>query len=69
MSFFFQIAILAILMLYPAWRIFERTGFPPALAFLVLIPGVGMLVVLGILAFAEWPVQRYGQVLTGGGEN
>jgi hypothetical protein len=68
MGLFLQIVLLAILMFYPAWRIFERTGFPPALALLVLIPGVGILVALGILAFAEWPVHRYGQDITGGGE-
>lgn len=69
MGFFGELIILAILMLYPAWRVFDRTGFPPALSFLVLVPGIGTLVALGILAFAEWPVQRYGRDITGGGEN
>jgi len=45
----------AVLFLYPAWRIFHRAGFAPATALTVLIPFVGPLVAMAILAFAEWP--------------
>ena len=60
MEFLFQMIILALLLLYPAWRIFARTGFSSAIALVVLIPGIGVLIALGVLAFAEWPVHRYG---------
>ena len=68
MEFIFQIIVLAILLLYPAWRIFSRTGFSPAIALVVLVPGVGLLIALGVLAFAEWPVHRYGQDSDQGGD-
>ncbi len=45
----------AIILLYPAWRMFDRAGFPPSVSLVVLIPGVGFLVALAILAFADWP--------------
>lgn len=61
-------AILALLLVYPAWRIFERTGLSPALGLLVLIPGFGGLIALAVLAFAEWPVQKYGSDVRGEGE-
>ena len=60
MEILFQTIILAVLLLYPAWRVFARTGFSPAIALVVLVPGVGVLLALGVLAFAEWPVHRYG---------
>ena len=44
----------AILFVVPFWRIAKRAGFKPALAFLALIPG-GILVLLWIFAFAQWP--------------
>lgn len=39
----------------PTWRIFARVGKPPALALLCLIPGLGFIVAMYILAFSEWP--------------
>ena len=38
------------------WRIFSKAGMPGAMAFLLLIPGVGGLIVLCILAFGQWKV-------------
>jgi hypothetical protein len=38
------------------WRIFAKAGYPGPMAFLLLIPGVGGLVVLCILAFGQWKV-------------
>jgi hypothetical protein len=38
------------------WRIFSKAGMSGALAFLLLIPGVGGLIVLCILAFGQWKV-------------
>ena len=40
------------------WRIFERAGFNGALGLLCLIPSVGFLICIVILAFSEWPNQR-----------
>jgi uncharacterized membrane protein YhaH (DUF805 family) len=38
------------------WRIFSKAGMSGALAFLLLIPAVGSLIVLCILAFGQWKV-------------
>lgn len=43
------------IVLYPLWRIFRRTGLPPVLSIIVLIPIAGPLFVSCILAFARWP--------------
>ena len=51
----FVFAILAFI-LFLFWRIFAKAGYPGAMAFLLLIPGVGGLVVLCILAFGQWKV-------------
>jgi len=45
----------AVMFLFPAWRIFGRAGFAPAISLTVLIPLIGPLVAMAILAFAEWP--------------
>jgi hypothetical protein len=45
------------------WRIFTKAGMPGPLSLIVLVPGIGPLVVLCILAFADWkvaPVVPYG---------
>jgi uncharacterized membrane protein YhaH (DUF805 family) len=39
------------------WRIFAKAGFNGALAFLNLIPGVGPLICILILAFGRWPIE------------
>ncbi|MEO3428038.1 hypothetical protein AAFN88_04225 [Pelagibius sp. CAU 1746] len=51
-------AILAVLFLFPLWRIFFRTGMNPATSLLILIPFAGWLVVVLLLAFARWPNGR-----------
>ena len=50
--------ISVILTLIPTWRIIHRTGFNPALALLILIPLMGPLIVLVILAYGDWPAQK-----------
>ena len=47
----------AIPMLF-SWRALSRVGLNPWLSWLVVFPGLGILAVLGILAFAELPVLR-----------
>ena len=54
----FLVIVFAILafVIFLFWRIFSKAGMPGAMAFLLLIPGVGGLVVLCILAFGQWKV-------------
>lgn len=40
----------------PAWFILKKAGFTPWLCLLCLIPTLGVLVLLYVLAFAEWKV-------------
>jgi hypothetical protein len=44
-----------LVMLWPLWRIFTRTGKSPMLAFLVFIPILGWLAIYLILALSKWP--------------
>jgi uncharacterized membrane protein YhaH (DUF805 family) len=39
------------------WRIFARAGFNGALSLLNLVPGVGNLICMLILAFGRWPIE------------
>lgn len=43
------------IILYPAWRIFQRAGLNPALSLLLLIPLVGYIIALCVLGFSKWP--------------
>jgi hypothetical protein len=48
------------LVVWPAWRICSKAGFPGALSLLVLLP-IFNLFLLFFLAFAEWPALRVRQ--------
>lgn len=39
------------------WRIFTKAGFNGALSLLNLVPGVGPLVCMIVLAFGRWPIE------------
>ena len=52
------LVVYGLIIIVPAWRIFKRAGFSPALALLVFIPAVGALIATLILAFARWPNSR-----------
>jgi hypothetical protein len=52
----FVIVIIAF-QIFLFWRIFAKTGQSGALSLIGLIPGVGLLVLLCILAFAKWPIE------------
>jgi uncharacterized membrane protein YhaH (DUF805 family) len=39
------------------WRMFEKAGFSGALSLLNLVPGVGPLICLIVLAFGRWPIE------------
>lgn len=43
--------------LYPAWRIFQRAGLNPALSLLLFIPSLGYIVAVCVLGFSKWPNQ------------
>jgi heme/copper-type cytochrome/quinol oxidase subunit 2 len=40
------------------WRVFAKAGFSGALGLLCLIPSIGPLICLIILAFSTWPNER-----------
>ena len=46
---------IAIIMI-PCWFVCKKAGFSPWLSLLCLIPSLGLLVLLYVLAFAEWKV-------------
>ena len=52
----FLILIGLAVVIIPAWFICKKAGFSPWLSFLCLIPTVGLLVLLYVLAFADWKV-------------
>ncbi|HEY1655536.1 MAG TPA: hypothetical protein VGF86_10505 [Candidatus Tumulicola sp.] len=47
---------LAIFFVWLFWRIFAKTGMNGALGLLCLVPYVGPLICLLILAFGQWPI-------------
>ncbi len=52
---FFGLVVSACL-IFLFWRIFTKAGLAGPLSLLVLVPGIGVLIVLCILAFSEWRV-------------
>jgi formate hydrogenlyase subunit 3/multisubunit Na+/H+ antiporter MnhD subunit len=38
--------------------ILKKTGYNPWLSLLILLPGIGSLIILLMLVFTEWPVER-----------
>jgi hypothetical protein len=44
-------------MIWVYWRIFAKAGYNGALSLLNLIPGIGQLICLIILAFGRWPIE------------
>jgi hypothetical protein len=47
--------LLALLLIVPTWRICARAGFSGALSLFHLVPAVGSLIVMAVLAFSDWP--------------
>jgi hypothetical protein len=50
----------ALILVWPAWRICAKAGFPGPLGLLVILPVLN-LVLLFFLGFAEWPSLRRGK--------
>lgn len=40
----------------PTWFICKKAGFSPWLSMLCLVPSIGLLILLYVLAFADWKV-------------
>ena len=57
MAFILLAMVTRIVPLIFFWLIFDKAGFPGPLALVALIP-LGTIVLLGVLAFAEWPVLK-----------
>ena len=45
-----------VIIIVPMWFICKKAGFSPWLSLLCLIPSLGLLVLLYVLAFADWKV-------------
>ena len=50
--------IILVVMVAIYYVILNKTGYNPWLSLLILIPGIGGLIILIILVFTEWPIQR-----------
>jgi hypothetical protein len=51
---FYLVAV--VIVMIPCWFILKKAGFTPWLALLCIVPSLGTLVLLYVLAFAEWKV-------------
>ncbi|HEY2474600.1 MAG TPA: hypothetical protein VGI19_07325 [Candidatus Cybelea sp.] len=49
------------------WRIFAKAGYNGAMSLLNLIPGIGPLICMIVLAFGRWPVEDELAALRGAG--
>jgi len=59
-------AVVTVFFVWCFWRVFQRAGFNGALGLLCLIPTVGPLVCLLILAFSTWPIEQQSVPVHGG---
>ena len=53
----FLIIVIGAVFVVPFWKIFSKAGFPGALSLLMLVPLVNLIMIF-VLAFAEWPALR-----------
>ena len=51
------IVVMVAVFIWIYWRIFPKAGYNGALALLNLVPGVGPLICVLILAFGRWPIE------------
>ncbi len=52
----FMILVGVAIVMVPCWLILKKAGFSPWLALLCVVPSLGTLVLLYVLAFADWKV-------------
>jgi hypothetical protein len=57
---------LTIFFVWLFWRVFTKTGMNGALGLLCLVPSIGPLICLLILAFSRWPIEDALLVQSGG---
>ena len=50
--------VLTVFFVWCFWRVFQKAGYNGAMGLLCLIPSVGPLICLLVLAFGTWPNQR-----------
>lgn len=55
LGFFVLHLVVALVLIIPTWRICTRAGFSGWLSLFHLVPLIGWLIVMAILAFSEWP--------------
>ena len=55
------IVVVALIMV-PCWFILKKAGFSPWLALMCIVPSLGTLVLLYVLAFAQWKVMPVPQM-------
>lgn len=51
------IALASTFVVLPSWRIFRKAGWPPVMSLFMIVPFVNVILVV-ILAFSEWPIER-----------
>mgnify|MGYP005871667117 CR=1 FL=1 len=51
--------VIATIVVIPAWRICQRTGYPGWMGILILVPVLN-LALLYVLAFSNWPAGKRG---------
>lgn len=51
-----EIFIFTMLLIVPFWKICQRAGFRPMMAFIASIPVVGVTILSAILALKDWPL-------------
>ena len=66
-ALFYVVLLLGIIVfsIWIYWRIFAKAGFSGALSLLNLIPGIGQLICVLILAFGRWPIEDQLAMLQG----
>ena len=50
------ILVAIVIVMVPCWFILKKAGFSPWLSLLCIVPSLGTLVLLYVLAFSEWRV-------------
>jgi len=55
--------VIALVVIFPCWKIFQRVGLNPALTLFIFVPVVGWWIAGAILAYSKWPAV----VVVGGG--
>ncbi len=59
---FVGFVVVVALLMVPCWFILKKAGFSPWLSLLCIVPSLGTLVLLYVLAFGEWKVVPVPQV-------